>query len=346
MNTLYNESEAFTADALYDQILKRSHGVDWKLSVKAFKLKGFANAIKMEKQISNGHWKNGKPKKIIIGFPKKREGLSIKFKDRVYQGSINDNILYPSVSKSLIYSNSACQVGKGQAFARKLVKKYLHRHFINYGRNGWVVQIDIHNYYGSIKHSLANEKFKKYVSPRIHAKIVQILSDQYTDDVGYYPGSQMVQILGIMYLNEIDHFIKDVLGVKTYIRYQDDFFALFHYKKEATEFLNKVASLIEFEGLTVNEKKTKIVRLKDGFTFLGFKYTLTKTGKILMFIKPSNVKHERNKLYHLVKLSKNGHLSKESVDESYNDWKTYAQTGNSYKLIKRMDEYYNNLWKE
>lgn len=346
MNNLYKESEAFTADALYDQILKRSKGVDWKLSVKAFKLNGFANAIKMERSISSGRWKNGKTQKIIIGFPKKREGLSIKFKDRVYQGSINDNILYPSVSRSLIYSNSACQVGKGQSFARKLIKKYLWKHFVNYGLNGWVVQLDIHNYYGSIEHARANEKFKKYVSPNIHRRIVQILSDQYTDNVGYYPGSQMVQILGIMYLNEIDHFIKDVLKIKTYIRYQDDFWALFHYKKDAKAFLKKVISYIESEGLTVNKKKTKIVRLKDGFTFLGFKYQITKTGKILMFIKSSNVKHERNKLYHLVKKSKMGLIPKESVDESYKDWRTYALTGNSYKLIKRMDQYYKSLWKE
>lgn len=299
----------------------------------------------MEKQVKLKTWKNGKTRKITIGFPKKRDGLSIKFRDRVYQGSINDNILYPAVSKSLIYSNCACQIGKGQSLARELIKNYLWKHFINYGLNGYVVQADLHDYYGSIVHERVNNKLSKFLDSDTHNKVVKVLSDQYTGDTGYFPGSQMVQIVGIMYPSDIDHYMKDQLGIKTYIRYQDDFWAIFRYKKDAKKFLNSLIRKIGDEKLVANKAKTKIVRLKDGFTFLGFKYNVTKTGKILMFIKSSNVKHEKNKLYHLVKKSKMGLIPKASVDESYKDWRTYALTGNGYKLIQRMDKYYKDLWK-
>ena len=43
------------------------------------------------------------------------------------------------------------------------------------------------------------------------------------------------QILAIFYLNDLDHFIKEELKIKYYIRYQDDF-CLFHNSKEYLKF--------------------------------------------------------------------------------------------------------------
>jgi len=39
-------------------------------------------------------------------------------------------------------------------------------------------------------------------------------------------------------------------------------------------------------------------------------------------------------------------MTREKADECYVSWKAHAKNGNSYQLIKRMDSYYENLWKE
>ena len=65
-----------------------------------------------------------------------------------------------------------------------------------------------------------------------------------------------------------------------------------------------------------------------------------------MTLNSANVKHERKKLRKLVKLAKEGRITKAKVDECYKSWKANASKGNSYKLIQRMDEYYNNFWRE
>lgn len=44
---------------------------------------------------------------------------------------------------------------------------------------------------------------------------------QYAGDSGYNPGSQMVQIVGISLLDPVDHYVKEKLHVKRYIRYWD-----------------------------------------------------------------------------------------------------------------------------
>lgn len=110
-------------DSLYESMLKCKNGVTWKPSVKSFLLNGEENILRMKHLHQDGTWKNGKPKTVLITYPKRREALSIPFKDRVYQRSINDNSLYPQMTKGFTYSNCACQTGKGTDFARALVKK-------------------------------------------------------------------------------------------------------------------------------------------------------------------------------------------------------------------------------
>ena len=65
-----------------------------------------------------------------------------------------------------------------------------------------------------------------------------------------------------------------------------------------------------------------------------------------MFVDSQNVKHERRKLRKMVKKAKKGELTKAKVDECFKSWKNHASQGNSYNLIKKMDEFYKKLWKE
>lgn len=76
----------------------------------------------MENQLREGTWKNGKPKTILITYPKRREALSVSFKDRIYQRSINDNVLYPAMAKTFIKENCACQHGKVRTMLERFLK--------------------------------------------------------------------------------------------------------------------------------------------------------------------------------------------------------------------------------
>ena len=98
-------------------------------------------------------------------------------------------------------------------------------------------------------------------------------------------------------------------------------------------------------GFELHDKKTKITPLSQGVMFLGFSYHLTKTGKVVMTIDPTRVKAERKKLRRLVRKAKEGFLMKEKADESYRSWRSHAARGDSYKLLQRMDAYYQSLWR-
>lgn len=76
------------------------------------------------------------------------------------------------------------------------------------------------------------------------------------------------QVLAIFYLNDMDHFIKDVLKIKGVIRYQDDFL-LFHESKDCLKYcLAELKKFLEKEDLTLNSK-TRIFKSTDNFIFIG-----------------------------------------------------------------------------
>lgn len=47
--------------------------------------------------------------------------------------------------------------------------------------------------------------------------------DSFEGDRGLGLGSQISQIMELLVLNDLDHFIKEKLHIKYYIRYMDDF---------------------------------------------------------------------------------------------------------------------------
>lgn len=332
-------------DQLQESMMKCVRNVSWKPSVKSFVLNSEENLHRMEDQLKEGTWKNGKPKKIKIKYPKKREGLSIPFRDRVYQRSINDNALYPQMTKSFIYANAACQKEKGPDFARKLIKKYLWNYFCNYGSEGCVIQIDVKGYYPNMRHDKVDECFEKGTDKETYEMSMNVLNEQYAGEVGYDPGSQMVQIAGISLLNELDHFIKEQLHAKYYIRYMDDLWILWHDKEEMEGWFESITIKLGKLGFEPNEKKSHIRELSKGFLFLGFHYRMTETGKVIMTLNSDNIKHERKKLRRMVQKSRKGELDEQKIDECFKSWKNNAGKGNSYKLIERTEKYVDDLKK-
>lgn len=326
--------------------MKCKRCVLWKPSVKRFDLNAVEEVYRMEKKLKNGTWKNGKPRPIKILYPKKRDGLSIAIRDRVYQRSINDNVLYPAVTKAFIIDNCACQKGKGIDFARARLKKHLWNYYTHYGASGYILQIDIKGYYPNMRHDAVKAKFRRYLDDDTYERVCDVLDTQYVGDVGYNPGSQMVQIAGISLLDDLDHYCKERLHARYYIRYMDDILIIMNDEAALTGVLKDIETELRKIGFRLNEKKTHISSLERGFLFLGFEYKMTETGKVIMSLNSGNIKHERRKLRRMVKLAKLGKITRSKVDECYNSWKANAEKGNTFKLIERMDRYYRDLWKE
>lgn len=332
-------------EPLSESTMRCIRGVLWKDTPSAYFLNNIEENLRLESQLQNGTYKFRKTKMFKVTHPKERTIVSVAFRDRVFQRSLNDNIIYPEISKSFIYDNMACQKGKGPDKARDRLKCFLQRYYRKYGINGYVLKCDIKGYYPNMSHKVVRDCFHKVIDGWSYNQALMVLDGQYDGETGYYPGSQMIQIAGIGILNSIDHYIKEQLHIEYYLRYMDDFILIHHDQQYLTECMVKLGMMLRQLGCQFNTKKTGIAPLSDRLLFLGFYFSLTKTGKVLMQLNPQNVKNERRKLRKMVNLAKCGVITKEKVDECYNSWKNHAAKGNSYGLLSRMDAYYSGLWR-
>lgn len=331
-------------EALYRSMMKCKKGVMWKDSTAHFCLNGMTEVMKLEQSLMDGTYKERPGRTFTVYEPKKREILSISFRDRIYQRSLNDNAVYPMMAKSFIYDNCACQQGKGTDFAMNRLHAHLQRYYRKHGKDGWVLQCDIKGYYPNMPHEVAKKKFAKHLDEWTFAEVKKIL-DRFEGDIGFNPGSQLIQIAGISVLDEMDHFIKEKLRIKHYIRYMDDFILISNDKQYLRNCLENIKEYLKERGFELNEK-TSLYRMSQGIKFLGFRFVLTDTGKIIRLIKTESVKRERRKLRKLVQLAKKGKLTRKKVDQCYESYKAHARRGNTWKMLQRLDEFYKNLWKE
>ncbi len=339
------KAEIISVDKLFISMRKCLKNVSWKASVTAFELNWLERLIVLNEELEKGTYKGKPPKPVIVTYPKRRECLCIPFRDRVYQRSLNDNALYPLITNAFVHCNAACQKGKGTDFAREKIKEFMRDFYRRYGSEGYALHIDIRHYYPSMRHDVTKRHFARYVPSDIYAMAAEVLDSQYAGDTGYNPGSQMVQIAGIGVPSDIDHYIKEQLHMKYYLRYMDDFIIIHHDKEVLKDVLQKVEAKLAELGFSIHKNKTNIHSLKQGFLILGFTFRLTNTGKALMLIDGENVKHEKRKLKKMVKRAKAGLMSRKDVSNCYNCWKAHAKAGDTFQLIMRMDKFYKELWR-
>ena len=333
-------------DALYESMLKCKRGVIWKDSVARYNLNAVEETIKLEDKLRNGTYRAMKPITFKVTHPKERDIVSIAFRDRVYQRSLNDVVLYPVMTRSFISANTACQKGKGTDAARELIKKMMRSEFCAHGRDFYILQCDIKGYYPNMRHDAVLRKFARHLDPWSYQAAAEVLTGQYGGDIGFNPGSQMVQIAGISLLDDLDHYIKERLHIKRYMRYMDDFILIHHDRGYLEMCREKIDSKLSEIGMRLHPQKTRIFPAAAGLETLGFIFRISETGKVTMTIRPQNVKAERKKLRRLANLARVGKITKTKADECYRSWRDHAAKGDSRQLLINMDRYYKNLWKE
>lgn len=335
-------------ESLYAAMLKCKRGIMWKDSAAGFVKNGLVNCCILKDELLSGKYQIGKYTVFTITEPKRRVIVSTRIKDRVFQRSLCDNYLTENISRSFIYDNAACQVGKGTDFARNRLKCHLQRHYRKHGCTGYVLKCDISDYFGSTPHTVAFAAVQKRIEDRWALEEVKRIINSFTQGAdpskGMGLGSQVTQLIQLAVLDNLDHYIKETLHIKGYVRYMDDFI-LIHPDKEYLRFCREqIRKHLTTLGLRLSKKKTHIFPITQPLHFMGFSFRLTPSGKVVMRVLSKKVTRERRKLKKLVARCKAGLMSRKDVDECFKSWVAHASKGDCYKLIASMTDYYNNLW--
>ncbi len=236
-----------------------------RLKASRFKEYECINIFRVYSTLKNRTYVPGPYNIFTIYEPKQRRIVSQNMFDKLINHLIARHILMPAVMPSLIDTNVASRPEMGTtkglkdylSFRKEMKKKY---------GSYYILKCDIRKYFASIDHQRLKEKLERRIKDKEALKILDDVIN--SDEDGLSIGNMTSQILAIFYLNDFDHFVKEELKIRYYVRYQDDFLLFHPSKAYLKECLKKIEAFLSKEKLSMN-KKTRIYNSNVNFIFLG-----------------------------------------------------------------------------
>ena len=336
--------EVFSYEHLYKAYKKCRLGVAWKASTQKYTANAPINVYETRLRLIGGRFKSsGFYEFDVYERGKKRHIQSVTIGERVVQRCLCDYALVPMVGRTFIYDNGASMVRKGYDFAIRRMEHHLRRHFRKHGTDGYILLFDFSKFFDRVSHSVTKAIFRKeFTDPRIIS-----IAGHFVDafgEVGLGLGSQISQVMALASANRLDHMCKEILQIKGYGRYMDDGYLISESKEYLQECLMKIRALCDELGITLNEKKTQIVKISHGFTYLKARFFLLPSGKIVKKIYKRSVTKMRQKLKKFKGLQAAGKLKTEDIDISVTCWVAYARKFNAWHTTENMIQLFYRLF--
>lgn len=333
--------DVISFDSLYKGLNKSCRNIRWKDSVVGYENNRLKNTYLLKQSLLNGRYKLDRYQHFVIYEPKRREIIATRLKDRQFQRSLCDNAFYEEITKSFITDNCACLRGRGVDYALNRLTAHLRRHYNKYATDGWVLKCDIFHYFESIRHDIAKAAVAKRVTDeQVLLRVYEIIDSFGEKGLGL--GSQVSQLIALAVLDDLDHFIKERLRIKHYLRYMDDF-VLIHPSKEYLQYCRvEIEKFLSNIGLSLN-KKTALYPLRQGVKLLNWRLIVTDSGKIIRKMNKKKQSKQRRKLKKIYTKELNGEYSPGTARESLTCYLANLARGNTYYERCKMIKYFNSL---
>ena len=213
----------------------------------------------------NGTYNTSKYKTFKIYEPKERLIYKLPYyPDRIVHHAIM-NVMEPIWVKTFINNTYSCIKGRGIKRAFLDVKKALK----DVPNTKYCLKLDIKKYYPSINHDILMEKLKQKIKDE---KLLALLRNIVYSTDGVPIGNYLYQFFANIYLNDLDHKIKEVWNIKYYFRYADDMVFL-HSDKQVLHYVLEMIKL-ELKDLKLELKPNyQIFKIDDrGLSFIGYTF--------------------------------------------------------------------------
>ena len=341
----YDDFETvFSFSHLYRSYRCCRRGVAWKASVQKYMTNAPLNVFHTFRSLHAGKFRSpGFFEFDLFERGKARHIRSTVIGERVVQRCLCDNALVPMIERTFVYDNGAAMVNKGYTFAVRRITRHLHEHYRKHGNEGYILLFDFSKFFDNVSHEIVKGIIHRQFTDERIIRLTEHFIDAFGDR-GMGLGSQISQVLALASANRLDHYIKEVLCIKGYARYMDDGYLIHHSKAYLQECLEKIKVLCKELGIILSPKKTQIVKLSHGFSWLKIRFFLTKTGKVVKKIYKHSVTVMRRKLKKLRKRVEAGRMTYDDVYCTWQSWKAYAETFDAWHTIQNMAALYTELF--
>lgn len=308
----------------------------------AFFMRLEENLFEIQRQLQSHTYEPRGYRTFWISEPKPRLISAASIRDRVIHHALVQAI-EPVFEKRFIHHSYACRTGKGT-----------HRAITQFGAwlraSPYVLKMDIRKFFPSIDHEILMRRISRFIKDRDVLWLCgQIISGSNPQEAisSYFPGDDLFapfsrprglpignltsQFFGNVYLDDLDHFVKERLGVRRYLRYVDDFCCFGDSKKDLQRTRAEISAYLCEIRLKLNEGKSRIRRPKEGVEFLGFVHSQHQSR-----LNQVAIKRQRRRMRQLRDSRHLGAVSHEEVATSLRAWRAHAAHGNCYRLTQKV----------
>ncbi len=289
-----------------------------KKDVIEFSVDLMGNILDLRQELLDKTYKHSQYEAFIVNDPKTRSIHKAKVRDRLLHHAIYRN-LYPYFDQKFIYDSYSCRLDKGSVRAIDRLKCLGRRVSMNNTKTVWVLKCDVKKFFASIDKQVLKYILEKYIPDvDILWLLGEVIESFHTENMptcGLPLGNLTSQLLVNVYMNEFDQFVKNVLKVKYYIRYADDFVILSTDKNYLVDLLSKIDIFLKEKlKLTLHPNKVSIKTLASGIDFLGWvsfpKHRVLRTSTKRRMLKHLSKSPTEEVLYSCLGLIKHGNTLK------------------------------------
>ncbi|HLA50701.1 MAG TPA: RNA-directed DNA polymerase [Thermodesulfobacteriota bacterium] len=334
--SLFNQIASF--ENLYLASRKARKGKRLKDNVLKFEKNIEDEIFILQEELISKTYIPGKYREFAIYERKPRKISAAPYRDRVVHHALC-NIIEPIFEKTFIFDSYACRKDKG---THKAVDRFTE--FCR--KNRYVFKGDIKKYFPSIDHEILFEKIQRKIKCKDTLSLIKTIitySNQQEEVIDYFKGDDLLepfrrkrgipignltsQFFANIYLNDLDHYVKEALKCRYYIRYVDDIAIFDDSKERLWDIKGAIEECLEKDRLKLHPKKCMIFPVSTGADMLGYRvfpsYRLLRKDNSMRFIR---------KLKNMSRLYREGILGWKDINPSVQSWLGHARHADTYGL--------------
>lgn len=267
---------------LHAAYLKARRAKRYSRSAAEFSIDLDENLLALRDELRLRTWEPGPYRTFTIYMPKQRLISAAPFRDRVVHHALCA-IIEPVFERTFIADSYATRKGKGSHAAVERFTQFQRRF-------RFVLTLDVEKYFPSIDHSILRGLLRRRIvcpdtlaladliidrSNLQEPRNIMFAGDSPGEGVdrrrGLPIGNLTSQFFANVYLDPIDHFVKEVLRCRGYIRYMDDLCLFSDSKEELWEWLEALRGRLATLRLLPKAAKTRVFSTKENIGFLGYR---------------------------------------------------------------------------
>ena len=317
---------------------KACRGKRFRPAVAEFNFNLESELLRLQEALATKTYRPGKYRSFYIYEPKKRLISAAPYRDRIVHHALT-RVLEPIFEPTFISDSYACRKRKGTHAAVDRCQQYAKRF-------RYVLKTDIRRFFPSIDHDILQEQIaRKIKDPDVlwltgliieYSNPQEPVMDWFPGDDLFSPtehrrgipiGNQTSQFFANVYLDSLDHFVKERLRFKGYVRYVDDFLLFSDDKRELAAARVEIVQFLMKLRLRLHPRKNTIFPVEEGIRFLG--YRVFPTHRLLV---KENVWRFLRRVCTMQRKYSQGQITLPEIRQRLMSWTGHAWQADTYRL--------------